>query len=237
MRTSELLFSIAKWLESPNNEALLLSEQDDRCMEVVAESCVLAAELLKAAAAEVDVLEPQTESILTPESIDETAMLVSAFDASDDPQLKKIASVFDELLLTIAAPPGELAKKKASDNNRIDELRKKYQDIGKELHKFDQVEKSKKAIDKSQMTKDVEIHTEPLQTASCPDHPGAQMGRVGERIFRCNLDGRQYNYETGYTLLDGTKVPGGSVQYQTGNQTMPFTNLFDDRQGRLGYHQ
>lgn len=236
MRTSELLFSIAKWLESSNSEVMQLAEQDEKCLQIVAETCVLAAELFKTAAAEVDLLEPQEQSVLTPENIDETAMLASAFDASDDPQLKKLASVFDELLLTIAAPPDEIAKKKAADGNRIDELRKKYQDIGKELHKFDQVEKSKKAIDKSKMTKDVEIHQESLQTSTCPDHPGAQMQRVGERVFRCNLDGRQYNYETGYTLLNGTPVPGGSVQYQTGNQTLPFQSMFSDREGRLSYN-
>ena len=105
MRTAELLNAMAAWLASPNNEAMLLAEADEKCMQVVAESCVLAAELLKKAADEVDVLEPPSDSLITPESIEETAALAAAFDASGDPQLKKMASVLDELLLTIAAPP------------------------------------------------------------------------------------------------------------------------------------
>src|SRR5271165_1183404 len=100
MRTAELLNAMAAWLESPNNEAMLLAEADDQCMQVAAESCVLAAELLRKAADEVDVLEPPTESLITPQSIDETAALAAALDSSGDPELKKMASVLDELLLT-----------------------------------------------------------------------------------------------------------------------------------------
>ena len=133
MRISEMLYAIASWLESPNNEALLLAEYDDNCMKVVSESCVLAAALIKNAAEEVDQIEPPPESKITPESIQEIAALAAVFDASGDPNLKKQASVLDELLLTIAAPPGELASKKAADDNRIDELRKKYQNPSKEL--------------------------------------------------------------------------------------------------------
>src|ERR1035437_2631015 len=100
MRIAELLNAMASWLESPNNEALLLAESDEQCMQVVVESCVLAAALLKKAADEVDSIEPPAESIITSESIAETAALASALDSSDDPQLKKMASVLDELLLT-----------------------------------------------------------------------------------------------------------------------------------------
>src|SRR5208283_3475607 len=118
MRTAELLHAMAAWLESPNNEALLLAEADETSMQVVAESCVLAAALLKKAADEVDAIEPPTESVLTPEYIEETAVLAAALDSSDDPQLKRVASVLDELLLTIAAPPGAVAEKKAAENGR-----------------------------------------------------------------------------------------------------------------------
>src|SRR5574338_667859 len=102
MRTAELLNAMAAWLESPNNEAILLAEADDKCMQVVAESCVLAAALLKKAADEVDVLEPPSESAINAQSIEETAALAQALDESGDPQLQRVASVLDELLLTIA---------------------------------------------------------------------------------------------------------------------------------------
>src|SRR5271165_6034503 len=126
MRTAELLNAMAAWLASPNNEAMLLAEGDEKCLQVVAESCVLAAELLKKAAEEVDALEPPAVSLLTPETIAETAALATALDQSNDPQLQKMASVLDELLLTIAAPPGAVAEKKAAENQRLEDLRKKY---------------------------------------------------------------------------------------------------------------
>ncbi len=237
MRTSELLNAMASWLESPNNEALLLAEQDEKCMRIVAESCILAAELLKTAADEVDTIEPPAESVITPQSIEETATLASALDSSDDPQLKRIASVLDELLLTIAAPPGAAAEKKAAENGRIDELRKKYEQPRKDLHDYNKIGESEKAIDKSNFTKEYKILEAPLSARSCPDHPGAQMARVGEHLFQCELDKKTYNYESGYTLNNGSKVPGGDVAAQTQGLEIPFHQIFDSREGRLGYNK
>ena len=127
MRIAEMLNAIASWLESPNNEALLLAEYNDDCAKVVAENCVLAAALLKNAAEQVDTMEPAPESKITPESIEEIANLATALDQSGDPALQKQASVLDELLLTIAAPPNALAERKDLLDNRTDELKKKYQ--------------------------------------------------------------------------------------------------------------
>jgi hypothetical protein len=238
MRISEMLNAMAAWLESPTNEALLLAEENEDCMKVVAESCVLAAALLKKAADEVDGLELAEPSTITPESIQELANIASAFDASGDPQLKKQASVIDELLLTIAAPPGAMADKKAADDYRIEELRKKYEAPRKELHAIDKTDDSLKAIDKSNLTKQYKILEAPLSTRTCPDHPGAQMGRVGEHVFQCELDKKTYNYETGYELQNGSKVPGGDVSLQTSNSiSTPFHAIFDDREGRLNQNR
>lgn len=237
MRTAELLNAMASWLESSNNEALLLAEADPKCMQVVAESCVLAAALLKRAADEVDVLEPPTESVITPESIDETAALAFAFDQSGDPQLKKVASVIDELLLTIASPPGALADKKAADYHRIEELRKKYQGTREKLHEYNKIGVSEKAIEKSNFTKHYNILEAPLSSRYCPDHPGAQIARVGEHMWQCDLDKKTYNFETGFELNNGSKVPGGDVAQQTQGLETPFHAIFDTREGRLGYNQ
>jgi hypothetical protein len=237
MRISEMLHAIASWLESPNNEALLLAEYDDKCMKVVSESCVLAAALLKTAADEVDGIEPAPESVITSESIQEIAALASAFDASGDPGLKKQASVLDELLLSIAAPPGALATKKAAEDYRLEELRKKYQNPTKELadtHKLADVEK---AIDKSQMTKAYNVLEAPLSSRYCPDHPGAQIARIGEHLWQCELDKKMYNYDTGFTLINGNKVPGGDVSNQTQGLSVPTHAIFDSREGRMGYNK
>jgi hypothetical protein len=237
MRISELLTAMASWLESPNNEALLLAENDEHCMRVVAESCVLAAELLKRAAEEVDAIEPPAESAITPESLEETATLATALDGSNDPQLKRIASVFDELLLTIAAPPGALAEKKAAENDRLDELRKKYEQPRKDLHEYNKIGVSEKAIEKSNFTKEYKILEAPLSARSCPDHPGAQIARVGEHMWQCEMDKKVYNFETGFTLNNGSKVPGGDVAAQTQGLEIPYHAIFDTREGRLGYNK
>ena len=235
MRTAELLNAMAAWLASPNNEAMLLAEADEKCMQVVAESCVLAAELLRKAADEVDLLEPAEESKITPESIAETAALATALDESGDPQLQKMAGVLDELLLTVAAPP--VAERKAAANDRAEELRKKYQGNREALREINKISDVEKAIEQSGFTKDYRILEAPLSTRTCPDHPGAQMGRVGEHVYQCELDKKTYNYETGFELNNGSKVPGGDVAQQTQGLDIPFHAIFDTREGRLGYNK
>lgn len=237
MRISEMLKAIASWLESPDNEAILLAEYDDKCLKVVAESCVEAASALKKAADTVDSIEPQEESKITPESIEQLANLASALDSSNDPNLKKQASVLDELLLTIAAPPDSISKKKASDDYRLEELKKKYEQPRKDMIESNKIADSEKAIDKSNMTKEYKINNSFLNTRYCPDHAGVQVARVGEHMVQCPLDKKIYSYEEGYTLENGTKVPGGSVALQGQNMNMPSHAIFDSRESRLGYEK
>lgn len=238
MRISELLTAMAAWLESPNNEALLLSEGDEECLKVVATSCVEAAEALKRAAAQVDEMEPAEPSKITPEAIDGLAVLADALDASGDAELKKQASVIDELLLTIAAPKNALAERKDLLDARLVDLKKKYEGNAAMLKEIGRVDSIEKAIKESKMTEEVKIHGMPLSTRTCLDHPGAQLGRCGEHMWRCEMDGKIYNYDTGFTLNSGEKVPGGSVDLQTQN-SLNFTThtIFDSREGRLGYNK
>ncbi len=234
MRISEMLHAIASWLESPDNEALLLAEYDEDCLKVVASSCVEAAHALKRAAAEVDAIEPPEESYLTPEAIEGLADIATAFDASDDEGLKKQASVIDELLLTIAATPEGVSDKKTAQFNRLEELKKKYENVRKELRDTNKIADSERAIDKSKMTKQYTILEAPLSTRYCPDHPGAQVARVGEHMYQCDLDRKIYNFESGFTLNDGSTVPGGDVAQQTKGIDMPSHSIFDTRSERLG---
>ena len=237
MRIAEMLHAMATWLESPSNEALLLAEQDEHCLKVVADSCVLAAALLKKAAEEVDEIEQAQPSNITPESVEELGILANAFECSDDPQLKKMASVLDEILLTIAAPPGAVKAAADREELRIAELRKKYHQPREELQAMDKTSDSLRAIDKSNMIKEYRIMEHPLNTRYCPDHPGAQISRVGEHVWQCELDKRTYNFETGYQLQSGEKVPGGDVAQQTQSVSTPFHAIFDTREGRLGYNK
>jgi len=234
MRIAELLTAIANWLESPDNEAMLLAETDEDCMKVVSESCVLAAALLKTAAEEVDTLEAPEESKITPESIEGIANLANALDSSGDPELKKQASVLDELLLSISAPPGAYKAAKAAEDYRLEELKKKYEDPRKQLADTNKIADSEKAIEKSKMAKEYRIMEAPLSTRYCPDHAGVQISRVGEHMWQCEMDKKTYNFETGFELANGSKVPGGDVSEQTQGLSVPTHAIFDTREGRLG---
>ncbi len=238
MRIAEMLTAIASWLESPNNEALLLSEYHEDSMKVVAENCILAAALLKNAAEQVSEIEPPPESVITSESIEEIAHLAAALDSSGDPQLKKQASVLDELLLSIAAPPNAYAERKDLQERRLEEIKKKYEQPREDLHEANLIGKSEKAIEKSQFTKHYAILEAPLSSRYCPDHPGVQIARVGEHMWQCEMDKKTYNFETGFELNNGAKVPGGDVAQQTSNNlNVPYHAIFDTREGRMGYNK
>jgi enamine deaminase RidA (YjgF/YER057c/UK114 family) len=233
MRISEMLTAIASWLESPDNEAILLAEYDEECLQIVANSCVQAAALLKITAEAVEDIEPPEESKITPESVEELANLATALDESGDPALQKQASVIDELLLTVASPPDAVAQRQDLLDKRLEEVKKKYEQPRKDLSEVNKIADSEKLIEKSNMTKQMDILEAPLSSRYCPDHPGAQMARVGEHMWQCELDKKIYNFETGFTLNNGTKVPGGDVSNQTKAFDVPFYNIFDSREDRL----
>jgi len=54
-----------------------------------------------------------------------------------------------------------------------------------------------------------------LSTRYCPDHRGVQAIRIGENTYQCPLDGKVYDYQSGYVNYEGQRVPGGSVAAQT----------------------
>ncbi len=236
MRISEMLQAMASWLEDPNNEAFLIAEYDDECLRVVAESCVAAAALLKKAANKVDEIEPEVESVITPDSLDRLAAIAAAFDESGDPELMAQASVIDELLLTVATPPNVLNGKRAADDKRIESLKDKYENVSKELRDDNKIAEAEKAIKESKMT-EATILEGSLSTRTCPDHPGAQMGRTGENVWQCELDKKTYNYQTGFQMANGVKVPGGDVANQTKMETPDSHAIFDTRESRLGGYQ
>ena len=184
MRISEMLYAIASWLESPDNEVLLLAEYDNECLKVAVESCIEAAFILKNAAEKVDDIEPPEESNITAESLDGLAQIATAFDTSGNLDLKKQASVIDELLLTIASPPNIFAERKDLEDNRLEELKKRYQQPRKELEKINKIVDSVNAIEKSDFMKDRKIIETSLNTRTCPDHPGAQMARKDDCILK-----------------------------------------------------
>lgn len=229
-----MLLAIAKWLESPENEALLLAEDDNDSLDIVATSCVAAATILKNAAVHLQEIEPYQDVGLTTEHLTDLANLATKLDSSDDVEMQKQASVLDQLLLTLAASPVALKEKKAQEDKRLDEIKKKYQESKDRFHDLNKLTEAAKDVEKHPAMKEYTILEHALQTRTCPDHPGAQMQRVGEGSFQCSLDKRIYNYEGGYTLLSGEKVPGGSVQNQTKLDTWVDNSNFETRESKTG---
>jgi hypothetical protein len=214
---------MANWLDSPNNEALLLSEGSEECMQVVAASCVEAAMALRKAAEQVDEIEPAEPSQITPEAIDGLALLAGALDASGDVELKKQASVIDELLLTIAAPKNAVAERKDLLDARIVELKKKYEGTAEALKEINRVSVSEKAIKESKMTEEVKIVGGPLQTRTCPNHPGAMLARVGENTYQCDLDKEIIDFSLRGSVANQTQM----------SLNNSYHTLFDSRTERL----
>jgi hypothetical protein len=75
-----------------------------------------------------------------------------------------------------------------------------------------------------------------LSTRYCPDHIGVQAFRVSDRTYQCPIDGRVYNYESGYKNYQGQRVPGGSIAAQTPTTSnyggIPM-RIYDSRQSIL----
>jgi hypothetical protein len=58
-----------------------------------------------------------------------------------------------------------------------------------------------------------------LSTRSCPDHCGVPTVRITDNIVQCVIDGKIYDYGTGFINYKGQRVPGGNVSAQTPSQS------------------
>ena len=71
-----------------------------------------------------------------------------------------------------------------------------------------------------------------LRSRYCPEHPGDQMGRVGEDVYQCSRDGKLFNWQSGFDTADGQHYDGGSVAGQTPDSSgygIPH-RVFDSRE-------
>jgi len=217
----EVLKSTASWLEDPDNEIFTLLEEHDDSVNIAAMACVEAANILKKANLNIQLVSgivEQKEDITV--ALDKLQMLANEFDNSNDPNLIKKASLLDEILLTVAADVEEKA--------RFEERMKQ---------KLAEIKNRKTATDIKDKKKDIKVfesNEAALSTRYCPDHPGEPVLRKGDGIFQCSLDGKIYNYNEGFVTLKGNKVPGSSVENQTKLDTFlqnPFTSS-DTRENR-----
>lgn len=230
----------------------LIEDQDESFIASIARGCLQVTEnALRSAVKTITeyndgYLGSVEDSLVTPESLTEMAAIAAEFDKSGDPMLMKQAQVLDEILLTIGAQKEAVtAAKRAQDEEitRLKSLAAEKEDskkdtkdpytVAKKFHdKDNHVAEGQAAIDKVKEFRPMEA---PLNTRTCPDHPGAQMARVAENTYQCSLDKGIYNYENGYTTMRGNKVPGGDVSNQTQalhDRPNEFTS-FETRESKL----
>lgn len=233
MKTADILKAFADDLERENNEAILLSEENDEEILVVATALVEAAAILRKAAEAVEKFEPEPGTF-TPEQLEEMAAVAQAFDESDDELLQKQANVLDMILQTIAAKPGEKSKYVEAETSRIESLKKKYEEVGKTSQEHAMASEGVEAIKKSDYMKEYRPMEAPLQTRYCPDHAGVPTSRIEEHQYQCSIDGKVFDYENGFKTDKGDSVPGSSVSNQSQNLHGEQQNQFDTRESRLG---
>lgn len=171
------------------------------------------------------------ETLLTPQLLAEMVTIASELDKTGDPILVRQASVLDEILLTIGVDAVTYAKAKGAQDQEIERIKSKQLNSLAADPKY--IADGQKAIEKIKEYRPMEAN---LSTRTCPDHPGAQMARVGDNTFQCSLDKKIYNYQSGYTTLKGNSVPGGDVSNQTQalfDRPNEFTS-FETRENKLG---
>lgn len=70
-----------------------------------------------------------------------------------------------------------------------------------------------------------------LKTRYSPELPGVQVYHVADGVQQDSITHKIYDWNTGFTLNDGTKIPGGSVAEQTPALSgyTGMTRMFDTR--------
>jgi hypothetical protein len=231
MKLSDKLLTFARAMEDIENGFLIDAECDEKQMEIVANVLVAAANIIKKGAEEIAAIEPND---FTAEKLEEMAAVAQAFDESGDEMLMRQASVLDDILLTLAAPKGGIYDFKLQEENRLKDLKKRYQDVKKEQDELNKISDTKKDIEKSPYVKEYRPLEHALSTRYCPNHSGVSLVRISDNVFQCALDKEIIDFATGYTTLKGDKVPGGSVEEQTKDRGAPGHTVFTSRNEIMG---
>jgi ribosomal protein L37AE/L43A len=209
-------------LESPENELLIQVENDDQKLQHVASLLVGAATLLKQA-------QDIAGSDFFMEAFEDLASISASFEQDGDEDMLKRASVLDELLMTIAADPHALDRAKQASAQKYMELREKFRlnrkeiSVTDQLKKINRTDKAEKRIKESKVVEAPKA-VSPMQYArearTCPEHAGALVRRVSDGVWQCTMDQKIFDFNTGFSVASGEKVPGGSVANQ--NQYTTF---------------
>lgn len=249
MLTSKLIEKLLKEVSDPDNEILVSAEGNDDKMDRIADALTMCQKTLEECFEDIcniesDEVDEPDEEVLE-ESLDDAVDLIDKLDASSDPEMKKVASVFDELLLTVCSDKKKLQMLKEAKEDELNKLRDKCRlERIKELYPKEN-EQNEKLINAKEVAKKVEeviekkVHYRPMQhalsTRYSPDMPGENLVRIGDNVWQCPLTKKIYNYEAGYTTDDGDVVPGTSITNQTDqlSYNAPQQTLFNSRQESL----
>lgn len=226
MRASELLLAFAKYLENSNNEIISLAEENEDHLLKVSVACIEAAEILKETANEI-APEEYEESHISVDSLDSLSAIAGMFDSTGDDDLKKQASVIDELIANFVVTSDGVAALKKSEAMKLEKMKALYN----QKNSFDAKKADvQKAFDDSPKTKQYRPLEAAMSSRYCPDHPGTSLIRLEDHVWQCSLDKKIYDFDAGFTTLNGNKVPGGGVEYQTGGDRPVFENSFSTRE-------
>ena len=209
------------------------ASEEDRVLSIVAEALVSAADIIRTASEYVASEEPAVE-LPSSDELDEIAAVAAAFDESEDEMLQKQAGILDNILAVLSSV--DLASNVYDEDARLEEVKKKYHDVRDKLHEDGGLDAAAEAVEKSPVMKEKrKVQYLSLKSRYCPDHAGISTIRVAENRVQCPLDHKMYDYANGYSLLDGTKVPGGDVANQGDNFVHNEGHLiFQNRNDRLG---
>ena len=219
----EKLEALQKQLVDRDNEILVLADEtgDNNILNHVAYSLAVASNQINSALNHVKG-KITTAETLSSDDLNSIAELATAFDSSDDEELRKKASVLDQLLLNIGVTNTEhIVSKKAQEEEvakirermRAENIEKNYKNPSKELERDIKAAEATKQI-KEQIKEYRPLETS-LSTRYCPDHAGTSVVRIADYTFQCPLDKKIYSYTEGFTTMKGNKVPGTSVENQT----------------------
>ena len=219
---------LARKLEKGSDELFeRASQRNPEVFDKVVTAVAAASTLLEGVA---DDMDKNASFEITPQQLDEIAAVASAFDESNDPLLRKQASVLDEILLTIGSSKDALAQVKKAKEDEIKRLREErrrsqledaYQGPRKVLSDINGAKEQAKAVEQ-QVKRFLPLEA-PLQTRYPPDRPGGQMTRITDHVYQDVTTGIIYDFKQGYTTQKGNKVPGTSVE----NQTRDYRDSFN----------
>lgn len=228
MKTSTLLSAFADYLESSNNEILSLAQDNEDHLVKAAVACVEAAGILRDAAESVSATEvSDPESVITTENLEGLSAIATMFGSTNDPELVKQAGVIDALIHSFVLTAEDVNKGKKAEAEKIQKMKDLYEATNKFEDKKEAIDKAYKA---SPMTKEYRPLEAPLSTRHCPDHPGTGLARLEDHVWQCGLDKKIYDFNSGFTTMNGDKIPGGGVEFQTGGERPVFESSFTTRE-------